>query len=71
MSGRSPTLTELGERLVSFAYRELSQTNVAFSYGRISSFANVRWGENSIQVTCSFKSRNWAEPALIGLISHE
>jgi len=62
----------LAKRLVSHAYPELSQTRIAIGYGRIPSYANVRWGEKGgIQVTCSVDSEDWPEPALLGLISHE
>jgi hypothetical protein len=72
MSGRSPKLMDLAKRLVSYAYPELSQTKIAIGYGRISSYANVRWGgKGDIQVTCNVNSEDWPEPALIGLISHE
>ena len=63
---------DMAERLVSYAYPELSQTNIVVGYGGISSYANVRWGGlTGIQVTCSLKSEDWPEPALLGLISHE
>ena len=62
----------LVKRLVSHAYPELSRTNIVIGHGRISSYANVRWGgRGDIQVTCGANSEDWPEPALIGLISHE
>jgi len=72
MSEMSPILMDVAQRLVSYAYPELSQTNIVVGYGGIASYAHVRWGGlREIRVTCSVKSEDWPEPALLGLISHE
>jgi hypothetical protein len=72
MSRMSLNLMSLAKQLIAHAYPELSQTNITIDYGRTSSYANVRWGrEDGIQVTCSVSSRDWPEPALLGLIAHE
>ncbi|MHA2379019.1 MAG: hypothetical protein ACXADO_10670 [Candidatus Thorarchaeota archaeon] len=72
MSHVPPYLQNITKRLVLHAYPEMSNNEIAIGYGRISSYANVRWVRSGeVQVICSVSSRRWPEPALLGLISHE
>lgn len=59
--------------VVSFAYPELQKKQVVASWGKTSSFGQVRWSDddNKISIRINKNIRTWHQAGIIGLLSHE
>ncbi|MHA2140482.1 MAG: hypothetical protein ACXADC_07405 [Candidatus Thorarchaeota archaeon] len=72
MPAQSSDFKELGRKLITHAYPELSGRNVIIKTGRLRSYGQVRWSDaGAIIITCNRNITNWPEPAVIGLLAHE
>ncbi|MHA2424783.1 MAG: hypothetical protein ACXAEF_08350 [Candidatus Thorarchaeota archaeon] len=60
------------DALVKNAYEDLSHKEIKAKWGRTSAFATVTMNKTGpIKIQCNRITREWPEPALIGLLSHE
>jgi hypothetical protein len=59
--------------LVQYAYPELSGLHLRATWGKLSSLAEIRWGNprEQISLSCDKTAKRWHESALVGLLSHE
>jgi hypothetical protein len=68
-----PDLNLLVSNLVQYAYPDLIDWPMRTRWGRLSSFAEIRWTsrEEEISLVCDRTARRWHECAVLGLLSHE
>lgn len=68
-----PDLNALVSNLVRHAYPELVDRLIRARWGRLASFAEIRWGSppEEISLVCERIARRWHECALVGLLAHE
>jgi hypothetical protein len=66
-------VNELIRSLVSVAYPELQDKEIVASWGRISSFGQVRWSDDDeiIRVRLNKSVQSWHHAGITGLLSHE
>ncbi|MFW9794349.1 MAG: hypothetical protein ACFFEE_08605 [Candidatus Thorarchaeota archaeon] len=69
----SVNLNNLLKDLVSFAYPELQKRVVVASWGKTSSFGQVRWNDDSQEISIKIDKcvRGWHPAGITGLLSHE
>ena len=70
---RVPDIVALADSLVFYAYPELIKSNLLVTWGKTSSFAQIRWDETKerISIRVNHDVKAWHESGILGLISHE
>ena len=63
----------LADNLVFYAYPEFIKSNLLVTWGRTSSFAQIRWDETKVKISIRVNNdvKTWHESGILGLISHE
>ncbi|MHA2024924.1 MAG: hypothetical protein ACW98U_03390 [Candidatus Thorarchaeota archaeon] len=69
----SSDLKKVTKTLVSVAYPELQKNEIVTSWGKTSSFGQVRWSDDddTIQIKLNKSVKSWHQAGIIGLLSHE
>jgi len=66
------TLGDYIRTLISYVYTDIEDKNVNVDWGRTQAYAVVIWNQSKpVSIRCNRAIRSWAEPALLGLLSHE
>jgi len=69
----SADINQLTKTLVSLAYPELQKRDIVVSWGKTSSFGQVRWSDNDneIRIRLNKSVKRWHPAGITGLLSHE